>query len=492
MTGWLRHYLDLIRRRDQGRLRAGTRVSTSVPTRSIPREPAVTGRLARAAADRRIVRLGTRRRAPAARRPRSAVPGLHVRRVRSRPVQPVRACGGDGGRRGAAVEGVQPVVHLRRCRTRQDPPARRDRTSHAPAQPAAAREVRDERELHDRVHQGGARAAGLPVRRSATATSTCCSSTTSSSSPSARRRRRSSSTRSTRCTRGTTDRHRVRPSAAGASAWRSVYESRFRLGLCVDVQPPDLETRIAILQLKAQREAMLVPDDVIEFIASQVRPERPRARGCAGPRRGVVRPHRSADRRSSSPSRRSRTSCPQTETEIPPQLILEETANYFGLSIERPRVARTARGRSTTARHIAMYLMRECTRPVPGQDRRDLRRSRPHHRAVTASIKVEKKMRARDTTYRQVQDLSRIIRGRARGQRENRWTTTVDTRGNRSGMRDCRGRGEHRHRSPPPVHMSEGATTLGNGVVLPLLHSPYYYWYEKEPYQKHGPEGVDK
>ena len=45
-------------------------------------------------------------------------------------------------------------------------------------------------------------------------------------------------------------------------------QSRFRLGLCVDVQPPDLETRIAILQLKAQRDQLRVPDDVMEYIAS--------------------------------------------------------------------------------------------------------------------------------------------------------------------------------------------------------------------------------
>ena len=45
--------------------------------------------------------------------------------------------------------------------------------------------------------------------------------------------------------------------------------SRFRWGLCVDVQPPDLETRIAILQLKAERERITVPADVIEFAASK-------------------------------------------------------------------------------------------------------------------------------------------------------------------------------------------------------------------------------
>ncbi len=45
--------------------------------------------------------------------------------------------------------------------------------------------------------------------------------------------------------------------------------SRFRSGLVVDVQPPDLETRIAILQIKADRDGLRVPDDVQHFIASK-------------------------------------------------------------------------------------------------------------------------------------------------------------------------------------------------------------------------------
>jgi len=51
---------------------------------------------------------------------------------------------------------------------------------------------------------------------------------------------------------------------------------------------------------------------------------------------------------------------PQTEHEIPPQLILEETANYFTLSTAD--IVSKSRSRPLTqARHIAMYLMRECT-----------------------------------------------------------------------------------------------------------------------------------
>ena len=67
--------------------------------------------------------------------PGPAVPELHVRDVRRGAVQPLRARRRDGGRRHATVEGVQPAVHLRRRGSGQDPPARRDRTPDVRAVP---------------------------------------------------------------------------------------------------------------------------------------------------------------------------------------------------------------------------------------------------------------------------------------------------------------------------------------------------------------------
>ena len=47
--------------------------------------------------------------------------------------------------------------------------------------------------------------------------------------------------------------------------------SRFQWGVIADIQPPDIETRIAILRAKAESESLFVPDDVIVFIASEVK-----------------------------------------------------------------------------------------------------------------------------------------------------------------------------------------------------------------------------
>jgi chromosomal replication initiator protein len=188
-------------------------------------------------------------------------------------------------------------------------------------------------------------------------------------------------------------------------------QSRFRLGLCVDVQPPDLETRIAILQLKAQREHVHVPDDVIEFIASKFDQNIRELEGAlvrvvawsdltGHPITTELGEHALEDL------------LPQAEAEIPPLLILEESAKYFGLSVEdlvSPNRSRPL----TTARHVAMYLMRECS----GQSLVKIGETfggRDHTTARHGILKIERDMRARNTTYRQVQDLSRIIRDRAR------------------------------------------------------------------------------
>src|SRR4029450_670765 len=168
-------------------------------------------------------------------------------------------------------------------------------------------------------------------------------------------------------------------------------QSRFRLGLCVDVQPPDLETRIAILQLKAQRDELYVPDDVIEFIAHTFDQNIRELEGA------LVRVVAWGDLTgqpitSELAEQALEDLLPQAEAEIPPDLILEESARYFGLSVQdliSPNRSRPL----TTARHVAMYLMRECS----GQSLvkiGDTFGGRDHTTARHGILKVEKDRRA--------------------------------------------------------------------------------------------------
>ena len=188
-------------------------------------------------------------------------------------------------------------------------------------------------------------------------------------------------------------------------------QSRFRLGLCVDIQPPDLETRIAILQLKAQRDGVHVPDDVIEFIASRFDQNIRELEGAlvrvvawsdltGHPITPELAEHALEDL------------LPQTDTEIPASLVLEETARYFGLSVDD--LVSPSRSRPlTTARHVAMYLLRECT-AMSYVRIGELFGGRDHTTVLHAVTKIAKNMRDREPIYRHVQELSRSIRERAR------------------------------------------------------------------------------
>jgi chromosomal replication initiator protein len=189
--------------------------------------------------------------------------------------------------------------------------------------------------------------------------------------------------------------------------------SRFRWGLCVDVQPPDLETRIAILQLKAERENIpTVPPDVIEFVASKFDQS---VRELEGALVRVVAwselTRQPIDIQLA--ERALQDLIPQTEHEIPPPLILEETAAYFQLSTG-DLVSKSRSRPLTQARHIAMYLMRECT-GLSLVKIGEIFGGRDHTTALHGIKKVEDEMRSRDDTFRQVQDLTRIIRSRVRG-----------------------------------------------------------------------------
>lgn len=184
--------------------------------------------------------------------------------------------------------------------------------------------------------------------------------------------------------------------------------SRFGGGLSVDVQPPDLETRIAILQLKAQRDGLIVPEDVLELIASRFDQN---IRELEGALLRVAAfaslTHLPVDQELA--ERALKDLIPQSSgAEIPPLLIMDETAAYFSLS--REDLSSKSRSRPlTTARHIAMYLMREST-GLSLVKIGEAFGNRDHSTVLHGVTKVEKLMRARGSTYRQVQDISRSIR----------------------------------------------------------------------------------
>lgn len=188
--------------------------------------------------------------------------------------------------------------------------------------------------------------------------------------------------------------------------------NRFEWGLITDVQPPDLETRIAILRKKAAMDRLTAPPDVLEFIASKIQTN--------------IRELEGALIRVTAFANLNRQEVDMTlaeivlkdlipeggEPEITASLIIAQTAAYFGLSIEE--LTGPSRGRHLViARQIAMYLCRELTDlslPKIGAQFGN----RDHTTVMYAERKINQLLGERRAVFNQVSELTNRVKMQAR------------------------------------------------------------------------------
>ena len=133
--------------------------------------------------------------------------------------------------------------------------------------------------------------------------------------------------------------------------------SRFEWGLIADVQPPEYETRLAILRAKADEQNVAVPGSVLDFIAQRVSEN---IRELEGSFNRVVAFGRltGEDLSLALAARALGDLAPAPRRRIPPpETIIDAVAEYYGLPPQR--LAGQARDRHLVhARHVAMYLLR--------------------------------------------------------------------------------------------------------------------------------------
>ena len=133
--------------------------------------------------------------------------------------------------------------------------------------------------------------------------------------------------------------------------------SRFQWGLVADIQPPDEETRLAILQAKAREQKVDIPPEVSRYLADRVRENVRALEGCLNRVVAYARLTRSTITLETA-TKALAALTPTIASPADPQAILQSVSAYYNVPIQ----AITGKSRAkpiAEARHVAMYLLRE-------------------------------------------------------------------------------------------------------------------------------------
>ncbi len=188
--------------------------------------------------------------------------------------------------------------------------------------------------------------------------------------------------------------------------------SRFEWGLITDIQPPDLETRIAILRKKTKHERLVAPPEVLEYIASKISTNIRELEGALIRVTAFASLNRQPVDLTITEIVLKDLLPSETGPEITAAQIMAATAQYFGVTVED--LCGTSRSRVlVTARQIAMYLCRELTDlslPKIGQ----AFGGRDHTTVMHADRKIRQLMAERRSLFNQVTDLTSRIKSQPR------------------------------------------------------------------------------
>jgi chromosomal replication initiator protein len=187
--------------------------------------------------------------------------------------------------------------------------------------------------------------------------------------------------------------------------------TRFEWGLITDVQPPELETRIAILRKKAQMERLAVPDDVLELIASSIERNIRELEGALIRVTAFASLNKTQIDKSLAEIVLRDLIADASTMQISAATIMAATAEYFDTTVEELRGPGKTRALAQS-RQIAMYLCRELTDlslPKIGQAF-----GRDHTTVMYAQRKILSEMAERREVFDHVKELTTRIRQRSK------------------------------------------------------------------------------
>ena len=183
--------------------------------------------------------------------------------------------------------------------------------------------------------------------------------------------------------------------------------SRFECGLAADIQPPDFETRVAILRSKAERAGRSIPPDILEIIARRVQSNIRELEG--GLTRIVAFAELSGLPLNTQLVDTALADLLPRRSEVHAEDVVHHVANAFGISVER-MLGRDRTHEIALPRQIAMYLLRQeanCSLPQIG----DALGGRDHTTVMYACQKISDMLERDDRLRRQVIEIREQIYG---------------------------------------------------------------------------------
>ena len=186
--------------------------------------------------------------------------------------------------------------------------------------------------------------------------------------------------------------------------------TRFEGGLMADVQPPDIETRMAIIRNKAAQLGMILPDDVVEYIGENITANIRQIEGVV--KRLTAYKEILNDTITINSVKRAIKDVIRVGEYIPtPDVIIEETARYYSLSPDDLRGQRRSKN-IAMARQISMYLMRSLTN-LSLLDIGEQYEGRNHSTVLSSVRKVEDLIKKDPEVASTVRDISSNINSRS-------------------------------------------------------------------------------
>jgi chromosomal replication initiator protein len=188
--------------------------------------------------------------------------------------------------------------------------------------------------------------------------------------------------------------------------------SRFEWGLRVDIQAPELETRIAILRKKAELEKIRIPDEILAYIAERVTSNVRELEGTLIRVTAYANLSRKQVDMALVQTVLKDVAPANEDTVIAPIEIINAVASYYKITVDEI-VGNSRTAAIAMARQIAMYLCREMTNlslPKIGQ----LFGNRDHTTVMYANRKVADWMKERRHVYNHVSEIMNRIRSEHR------------------------------------------------------------------------------